>query len=105
LVRDEDVSFSLEVNVEPGFTAVRRLQMVLFRTLGLMRRLGLPPQIDRAIAGLQQLISTANQARLALLALQAVRMAAGDPIAWMQAGISVVTVAVSMGEMMTVEGS
>ena len=102
--RDEGVSFSLEVNVEPAHTQIRKLQMVLFRTLGLMRRMGLPPQLDRAIAGLQRFIAMVNQARLALAAFQTARMAAGDPLAWATFGLAAGTTAASVFDMYTIEG-
>jgi len=87
--RDEDVSFSLEVNVEKAYENIRRLQTVLYRTLGLLRRMGLSEELDAQIMQIQSLIAVVNSLRLAYIALQAARMAAGDPIAWGMAGVSV----------------
>ena len=45
----------------------------------------------------------ANRLRLALLALQAARMAAGDPLAWAMAGLAVVEIGADV--MMEMEGA
>lgn len=103
-VRDEQVSFSIQTNVEDVYPRIRKVQMILFRTLGLMRRMGLPPRLDQAIAGLQRFIAMVNQARLALVAFQAVRMAAGDPLAWATFGVAAGTAAFSVFDMYTIEG-
>jgi len=104
-IRDEQVSFSLQTNVDDIYPRLRKVQMVLFGILGLMRKLGLPPQLDRAIAGLQRFIAMVNQARLALAALQTARMAAGDPLAWATFGLAAGSTAVSVFDMYTIEGS
>lgn len=80
--RDEDVSFSMEVNVEKAYEDVRRLQTILFRTLGMFKRLSGSEAIGDAITQMQRAIAIMNQLRLAMAALQAARMAAGDPLAW-----------------------
>lgn len=86
---EEGVSFSLEVNVEKAEANVRRLQTALYRSLGLVRRLSGSEDLDAFILSSQRAITIANKLRLALLALQAARMAAGDPLAWAMAGIAV----------------
>jgi len=88
-IEDHTVSFSLEVNVEPAFTDVRKLQTVLYRTLGLVERAAGNKNLTELVRQMQKAIMIANQLRLALLAVQAARMAAGDPLAWAMAGISV----------------
>jgi len=93
---DEGVSFSLEVNIEKAYEDLRRVETVLYRTMGLIRRLSGDENIDRAVAKIQQLIATANQARLALAALQA----ASGPIGWALAGVALATTAVSVNDSM-----
>lgn len=100
MIRDEGVSFSLEVNVEKAYEEVRRLQTVLYRSLGLAARLTGDENLIRGIRTMQRAIAIANQLRLALLALQAARMAAGDPLAWAMFGISVTTFALGVGDTM-----
>ena len=95
---DETVSFSLEVNVQAAYEEVRRLQTVFTRTLGLASRLTGDENLKEGIATMQRAIAIANQLRLALAALQAARLAAGDPLAWALAGLSVAEVIVSTYE-------
>lgn len=52
--------------------------------------------LDFLVGQLQKAIRLANQLRLALLALEAARMAAGDPIAWAMAGVAVAEFSVSI---------
>lgn len=96
-VEDHTVSFSLEVNVEKAYQEVRRLQTVFYRTLGLAARLTGDENLLRGIRTMQRAITIANQLRLAYAALQVARMAAGDPLAWAMAGVSVATVVMDIG--------
>lgn len=82
---DERVSFSLEINVEPTYQELRRLETLLYRTLGLLRRAGLPEDIEKGIAFVQRLIATLNALRLAIIALQA----ASGPIGWGLAAVGI----------------
>lgn len=96
---DEGVSFSLEVNVGKVEDDVRRLETVLYRTMGLVRRLTGSEDLARSIAAMQRAIAVTNQLRLALRALQLARMAAGDPLAWATAGVAVAEAGVSVYEL------
>jgi len=89
---DTTVSFSLEVNVGKALDDVRRLQTVLSRSLALVRKASGSEDLNNFIDALQKAIAWINKLRLALHALQAARMAAGDPLAWAMAGIAVVEV-------------
>lgn len=73
------------MNVEEALTNIRRAQTVLYRTLGLMRRLGLPEDMEVAVTTVQRLIMVMNQLRLAAIALQA----ASGPIGWAMAAVSI----------------
>jgi len=97
MVEDHEVSFSLEVNVQDAYVEVRRLQTILYRSLGLARRLG-GENLEQLVTVMQRTITIANRLRLALRALQLARMAAGDPLAWALAGISGVEVAIDIGD-------
>lgn len=94
---DTTVSFSLEVNVGPAYTSMRRLQTVVYRTLGLFRRLGLPAPIDAAISKIQRFIAVANQARLTTIALNAAL--ASTPFGWLLFGLSAATLALDAGDL------
>ena len=81
------VTFDLEINVEATMAEVRKLQGLIQGYLGLLHRLNLPEDTAALISQMQQIVQAANSARRALLALQAARMAAGDPLAWAQFGL------------------
>lgn len=94
-IRDEGVSFSLEINVEPTYENIRKLQTILYRTMGLLRRFGLPEEIDAQIMKIQRLIILLNQLRLTMIA---VHTAAG-PIGWALAGLGAATFAFDAGDL------
>jgi hypothetical protein len=100
---DQTVSFSLEVNVEPAYENIRKLETVLYRSLRLAARLTGNENLQEAMEVMQEAIATANKLRLAYAALQAARMAAGDPLAWALAGVAIGELAVDV--MMEVQGS
>jgi hypothetical protein len=75
---EEGVSFSLEINVEQALSEIRKLQTVLYRSLGLMRQLGITGDLDEGIALIQKTIAALNALRLAAIAFYA----ASGPIGW-----------------------
>ena len=90
---DHIVSFSLEINVEEALTNIRQVQAILFRTLSLLRRAGLPENVDDAIAKVQRLIAILNALRLTLIAVQA----ASGPYGWALAAVGAAgTIATAM---------
>lgn len=95
-IEDKTVSFSLELNVKDAEVRARRLETAVYRSLGLVRRLSGSDDLNTLISQAQNAIRIANQLRLALLALQATRMAAGDPLAWAMAGIAVAETVLSV---------
>jgi len=88
------VSFDLEINVEETYADIRKVQMVLYRTLGLLRRFGVGEDVEKNIIKLQRLIMIMNQARLTMIALQA----GSVPIGWAMLGVSVGTAVFSAGD-------
>ena len=75
--------------MEEAYREVRRLQTLLYRTLGIIRHLtGGDEELTRAISLMQRAISFANQLRLAIIALQA----ASGPVGW---GLALVGIAAS----------
>lgn len=95
---DETVSFTLQLNVEDTDKQLQKLQATLYRTLDLAQKLGMPADLSQAISIIQRQISALNELRLAILAVQAARLAAGDPVAWAFAAVSVVGATVSLAE-------
>jgi len=101
---DRIVSFSLELNVEPSLVRLRKYQTVLYRTLGLIERLGLNEKLSEQVRQIQQQIAFLNKLRLAYLAVQAARMAAGDPLAWGMAFVAVGEVAMDVSDVFGSQG-
>jgi len=75
----------------------------LSNIIRLSRQMGLPPEIDQQAARIQRLITLLNAAIAAYRAVQIARMAAGDPIAWIQAGIEGVGLAVTVTSSIALE--
>ena len=82
-IADRTVSFSLELNLEQAYTDIRRIETVLYRYFALLRRAGLPEELDDAVRKVQTLITIVNQLRLSMIAVHA----ASGPIGWLLAGI------------------
>lgn len=91
---DHTVSFSFEINLEPAMENLRQYQTLLYQTMALARRFGLPEDIDSAISKMQRMIMIANQLRLTIIALEA----ASGPVGWALAGVGLLTTAVTTGE-------
>jgi len=70
-----------------------------------VKRLTGNEDLERATAVIQRHIMVVNQLRLAYAALQAARMAAGDPLAWGMAAVAVGGFAVSAGDLLMEAGS
>lgn len=93
-VEDHTVSFSLEVNVEAAYEDLRRLETILYRSLALMRRFGLPEEVDDAIFKIQRLIAMINMLRLTIAAFQATM----GPIGWALAFVGAAGTALTVAE-------
>lgn len=76
-----------------------RTQTLFFQYMYLLRRMGLPENADAVVSKLTQLIRVLAQARMALLAFQAARMAAGDPLAWLTFGATAASFAYDAGDL------
>jgi len=85
---EETVVFNLELNVEAAFDNVRKIEMLTYRTLGLLGRLGLPENVREALALAQRLAMTFRLLHTAMVALAAARAASGDVLALWQAIVS-----------------
>lgn len=92
-VEQHTVSFDLTVDVEQAYRETLRLQRVIMGTMAQMQRMGLPENVTQAMDFIQSLIRAVNALRMAYYALQIARMAAGDPLAWAQFGITAVATA------------
>jgi len=94
---DETITFNLELNAAQLQTEVRKLELLLFRSLDLLSRLGLPEEIDAAITKIQRLVMTIRLLHSAIIAIQA----ASGPIGWALAGIGIAVSVLSTGELIS----
>jgi hypothetical protein len=83
---EEEVTFNLEINVEPALNSIRQVEGLTFRTLGYMQRLGLPENFNQAIGVVQDFTMVVRLAHSAIIALQL----ASGPIGWWRAGLAIV---------------
>ena len=100
-VEEHVISFSLEVNVDDLYQNIRRVQALIFRTISLLRRMGLPEEVDAAIVKLQRLITILNMARLTIIAYQA----ASGPIGWAMFAVGAAATIASAGDLIMEAGS
>ena len=92
---EETVTFNLELNIEGAIDNARRLETLLYRSIGLLGRLGLPENIDAAIAKVQHLVMVIRLLHTAAIALEA----ASGPLGWALALVGVASAALSMGDL------
>ena len=69
----------------------------MYRSLSLLRRFGLPEDIDKGITKIQQMIAVMNALRLAAIALQT----AAGPTGWALAGVSLIASGFAAADVMT----
>jgi hypothetical protein len=82
---EETVTFNLELNVEPALNSMRQIEGLTFRTLGYMKRLGLPENVNQAIDTIQNVTMTLRLLHSAIIAIEL----ASGPIGWWRAGLAI----------------
>ena len=80
-------------------TELNRTNRAFYLTLNLMDRSGI-----KGVAQARQLITLLAQLEAAYRAVQLARMAAGDPLAWISAGLEVANVVMSLENMAGSQG-
>jgi hypothetical protein len=98
---EETVTFNLELNVEPVEDSFRRVESLLFRTLGLLRRISGNENVDKAISAIQRLVGIIRLAHSAWIAFQA----ATGPIGWAFAIVAGLSAAASASDFMMSAGN
>ena len=97
---EETVTFNLELNVEKAFDSSRRIELVLFRALGLWNRIcrmmGVPDDSPavKVVQKVQEVVMVVRQLHTAAILLET----ASGPIGWAMAGIGVVGAAITTGD-------
>lgn len=90
------VTVEIQVETTKMVDQLKKVQILLYGTLGILRRLGLPEEVDSAIMKIQRIIAALNMLRLALYAVE---MASG-PMGWTVAGIGIAGTLLSTGDLM-----
>ena len=97
----EEISIDLSINVdEMSYSELRKLESVLYRTMGLLLRFSGSDEIDAGIIKIQRLIAVVRAAQIALHALQIARMSVGDPLAWASFIVSGAVAVATVGDVM-----
>jgi len=97
---EETITFNLELNVEKAFSASRKIELIIFRVLGLWNRLcrmlGLPDDspIMMITQRAQEVVMAARQIHTAMVLIEA----ASGPLGWVMAGLSVAGAFMTVGE-------
>lgn len=84
----------MEIDVSRAYDDARRLETLLYRTTGLMRRLFGNEDLDAAIFKVQRLIMIIRMAHTAMIAFEA----ASGPIGYALALVGIASAAMSAGE-------
>jgi hypothetical protein len=99
---NNEVEYVLNVNVDQALTQSKKLEAQLVRILHYASRLsGGNEDLNATINIIAQMITTAKAAQTALIALQAARMASGDPTAWLSFGLAAVGTGFAGYDMLT----
>jgi len=101
---EETVTFNLELDVSQSYDSVRKLETVVYRSIGLIRKVlkqfGLDEEtatIDQVIYKGQKVIMTIRLMHTAMIAL----MGASGPLGWAMAGIGLATATLSFTDMLS----
>lgn len=87
--KESGVKIEVEVDLKKFNLELQQLLIVFSGVLSLIRKMGLPEDVNEFVFAIQKMISMIYTLQAAILALQAARAAGGDPIAMAQFGIAV----------------
>jgi hypothetical protein len=87
-----DVTFNIELDLSQTVSQIRQYEMLLYRSLALAQRLGLPENIQQQIAEIQRLTMTIRLCHTALILLES----ASGPVGWALALVAAGGAAVSV---------
>jgi hypothetical protein len=90
------IDYLLTVNIEPSYTNLRRLELILYRNMNYLKRLTGREDVAGAVSMLQNLIMWLRMAQIALRAFQ---MASG-PVGWAYFATTAIGLAFTTGDML-----
>lgn len=94
-IRDEIAT--IEEKTNSAAFSTRQVEMLLFRTLGYMQRLGLPEDINHAIRIIQRVTMAIRMVHTSIAALEV----ASGPIGWWRLGLTMAGVGFAVGGVVT----
>jgi len=95
-VSEETVTFNLELNIERALSNARQLETLLYRSIALTRKMGLPDDLNEGLYKIQRMVLAVRMLHTAILALHA----ASGPIGWALAIIGILSGAAVAGDVM-----
>lgn len=96
MAENESVIIDLECRIsEMTVSEIRKLELLAYRAIGLLRRMGLPENIDEGIAKLQRLIMTIRLTHSALIALEAALIPGAGVLKLVGAGLTMAVAGVT----------
>jgi uncharacterized protein YaaW (UPF0174 family) len=98
---EQQLTFSLLLDMDVGYSEVRKLEATIYRALHLMNMLGLGQNVNQVVAAIQKIVMNL---RMAQATIHAFEVAAG-PIGWAYFGVSAAGFAVSTIMSMSEMGS
>jgi hypothetical protein len=91
---EETITFNLELNVEECVSNIRKVEGLLYRSLALLNRLGLPEDMRQGIYLMERMVMVIRLLHTSLILLEA----ASGPLGWARALVGAGTAAVSFGD-------
>lgn len=89
---EEEFDIKVNLDIREATAELRKYSTILYGTLGLARRMGLPEDVDEMITAIQRLIAQLNMLRHTMILLQT----ASGPIGWALALLSVTGTVLTM---------
>jgi len=90
------IDYLLTVNIEPSYTNLRRLEMILYRNMNYLKRFCGREDIAGAIDNIQKLIMYLRMAQIAIRAFQF----ASGPVGWAYFATTAIGLAFTTGDML-----
>jgi hypothetical protein len=91
---EETVTFNLELNVEQAYSNMRRLELLLYRTIALARRFGLPDNVTEWFYLVQRAVLSIRMLQTSLMMLYT----ASGPVGWALGIVGLSSAAMTMGD-------
>lgn len=93
---DVEVQYSLTINTELTYSEIRKIEIMLVRVLGYIRRLTGNESLNQAIIWIQRAITTMRTLQMMVHAMEI----ASGPIGWAYAAVSAIGAAFAVNDMM-----